>query len=273
MALVMCPLNGSHEDVEVLEVLPDGRKRAWCPDCDYAWAQGAARPTPGPRSSQWPPRDLPTAENVTPEAKAAARRLQAEFLRQEDAGIDPRVPGFWSKYKRIFSEECLSTADPADLRAFGTDTSGSNLGDQRAFLRAFDKNPEYGAAQVRQVVNYLLRGTDKPLEDRLTDIINDRVSFSFPGFKEVLLSKVLSVAYQERFLTLLTYKHKSMAARALFGLDLPPQSQSLIGQQIVWSNDLLMGLVGDRFMHGPHAGEFLWWTLRQAANKRQLPQQ
>jgi hypothetical protein len=45
---------------------------------------------------------------------------------------------------------------------------------------------------------------------------------------------------------------------------LPPQSQSRIGQQIVWSNDLLMGLVGDPFKPGPHAGEFLWWAQRQA---------
>jgi hypothetical protein len=56
-------------------------------------------------------------------------------------------------------------------------------------------------------------------------------------------------------------------------LDLPPQPQARIGQQIVWSNDLLAELVGDGFMHGPHAGEFLWWAQRQAQNKPQLPEQ
>lgn len=44
------------------------------------------------------------------------------------------MPKFWKKYRRIFSKEGLPAADPADLRAFGTDTSGSNLGRQGAFL-------------------------------------------------------------------------------------------------------------------------------------------
>ncbi|MGY3567793.1 hypothetical protein [Sinomonas sp. RB5] len=54
-------------------------------------------------------------------------------------------------------------------------------------------------------MDYLLLGTGKPLEDRLPGLINGRLTISFPGCKAVLLSMVLSVAYPDRFLTLLTY--------------------------------------------------------------------
>lgn len=247
----MCPLCMEQEDVEVLGVRPDGRQKARCRPCGFPFDYGEAL------------RRLPTAADVAPEILARAEGLKPVFLRRPNAGLDPRMPASWLKYERIFSEDCLPTADPADLLAFGTDTSGSNLGDQRTFWRAFDANPQYGAGQVRQVVDYLLRGTGKPLEDRLTDLIRGRLPFSFPGFKEVLLSKVLSVAYPKRFLTLLTYEQKTIAAKKVFGLDLPPYEEARIGHQIVWSNDLLLGLAGNGFMHAPHAGEFLWWAQRQ----------
>jgi hypothetical protein len=262
MAPVMCPLDIGHEDVEVLEVLPDGRQKARCPDCDYAWVHGEARPA-SPGTAEPTPRPMPTADKASPEAMARAERLKPVFLSQEHAGLDPRVPTFWAKYQHIFSEEGLPAAGPADLRAFGKDTSGSNLGIQATFRSAFDENPEYGAAQVRQVVDYLLRGTGKPLEDRLTDLINGKLRFSFPGFKELLLSKVLSVVYPKRFLTLLTYEQKTIAAKDVYGLDLPPYDRARIGHQIVRSNDLLAELTGDGFIHRPHAGEFLWWAQRQ----------
>lgn len=262
MAPVMCPLNLGHEDVEVLERLPDGRQKARCPDCDYVWVHGEKRPVATPRAAHETPRPIPTADNVAPEAMARAERLKPVFLSQDHQGLDPRVPSFWAKYRYIFSEEGLPIAGPSDLRAFGTDTSGSNLGIQATFLSAFDENPEDGAARVRESVGYLLRGTGKPLEDRLTDLINGKGS-SFPGFKELLLSKVLSVWCPERFLTLLTYEQKTMAAKAVYGLDLPPYDRARIGHQIVQSNDLLAELAGDDFQDGPHAGEFLWWAQRQ----------
>lgn len=259
----MCPLDIGHEDVEVLEELPDGRKKARCPDCDYAWVHGAARPDSASRTAKPNLHPMPTTDKVSPEAMARAKRLKPVFLSQEHAGLDPRVPAFWAKYQYIFSEEGLPTAGPADLRAFGKDTSGSNIGIQATFRSAFDQNPQYGAAQVRQVVDYLLRGTGKSLEDRLTDLINGKLPFSFPGFKELLLSKVLSVMYPERFLTLLTYEQKTIAARDVYGIDLPPYDRARIGHQIVRSNDLLAELAGDDFMHRPHAGEFLWWVQQQ----------
>lgn len=267
MVPLMCPLNVDHEGVEVLEALPDGRNKAWCPNCDFAWVHGADRLHFARMTAQPTPRPMPTADQASPELMARAQLLKSAFLSQEHAGLDPRVPSFWAKYRRIFSAEGLSAAGPADLRAFGTDTSGSNLGIQSTFLTAFDKNPEYGAAQVRKVVDYLLRGTGKPLEDRLTDLVNGTLSFSFPGFKELLLSRVLSVMYPERFLTLLTYEQKLIAARDVYGLDLPPYDRARIGHQIVQSNDLLAGLAGDGFVNRPHAGEFLWWAQLQPTER------
>lgn len=263
MAAVMCPLDVGHEDVEVIEVLLDGRQKARCPDCDFSWVHGVAQPAISSRAAQQTSLRMPTADAVSAAAMDRAERLKPVFLSQKHAGLDPRVPAFWAKYQHIFSEEGLLDADPADLRAFGKDTSGSNLGIQATFRGAFDDNPEYSAGQVRQVVDYLLRGTGKPLEDRLTDLVNGKLPFSFPGFKELLLSKVLSVVYPERFLTLLTYEQKTIAAKDVYGLDLPAYDRARIGHQIVRSNDLLAELAGDGFMHGPHAGEFLWWAQRQ----------
>ncbi len=263
MMPVMCPLDIAHEDVELLEELPDGRKKARCPDCDFEWAHGVARPGSASPTAKTSLHPMPTTDKVSPEAMARVVRLKPVFLSQAHAGLDQRVPSFWAKYQYIFSEVGLPTAVPADFRAFGKDTSGSNLGIQSTFHSAFDQNPKEGAAQVRQVVEYLLRGTGKPLEDRLTDLIHGKLSFSFPGFKELLLSKVLSVAYPERFLTLLTYEQKAIAAKAVYGIDLPPYDHARIGRQIVRSNDLLAELTGEGFMHRPHAGEFLWWIQQQ----------
>lgn len=133
------------------------------------------------------------------------------------------------------------------------------------FNKAWNANPEQGASQVRQVIEYLLRGNDPSLENRLTALIRGKFSFSMPGFKEALLSKVLSVVYPERFLTIVTYDQKAIMAKAVYGLDLPkPDSVNwTIGRLIVWSNDLLNLLTGDGFVDRPHTGEFLWWAKDQ----------
>lgn len=263
VALVMCPLCMEQEDVEVLGVLPDGRQSARCRPCDFAFDYGEARPVAAPRAPRWTAHGLPSAADVTPDALERVERLKPVFLRRANAGLDPRVPAFWAKYQRVFSEEGLTAASPAELRAFAAGDEGADPGIQSTFLSTFDENPEYGAGQVRQMIDHLLRGTGKPLEDRLTDLIRGKLPFSFQGFKEVLLSKVLAVVHSDRFLTILTYDEKKKAARKVFGLDLPPYEEARIGHQIVWSNDLLLGLAGDGFMHAPHAGEFLWWAQRQ----------
>lgn len=65
---------------------------------------------------------------------------------------------------------------------------------------------EEAARQTRQVVDYLLRGSDPSLENRLTDLGNGKFHFSIPGFKEAMLTKVLCVVHPERFMTIVTYE-------------------------------------------------------------------
>ena len=71
----------------------------------------------------------------------------------------------------------------------------------------------------------------------------------------------------DRFLTIVTYEQKAEMARAVYGLELPPQDRVAwtIGRLVVWSNDLLNELTGDGFADRPHAGAFLWWASKELA--------
>ena len=89
------------------------------------------------------------------------------------------------------------------------------------------------------------------------------------GFKEALLTKVLCIVYPDRFLTILMYTGlagKREIARSLWGLELPdPEVTTWTrGRLILWSNDLLLALLGDGFRHQQHAAEFLWWAKDKA---------
>ncbi len=77
---------------------------------------------------------------------------------------------------------------------------------------------------LRQVIEYLLRGSDPSLENRLTALIQGRFLFSIPGFKEALLTKALCVAFPDRFMTIVTYDQKRAMAKAVCGLDLPDRA-------------------------------------------------
>lgn len=92
-----------------------------------------------------------------------------------------------------------------------------------------------------------------------------------PGFKEPLLTKVLCVVYPERFLPLFSYTAEGTGKRELtesvFGLHLPvkPDATAMqIGRLAVWSNDLLLELVGDGFTGTHHAAAFLLWAKDRA---------
>jgi hypothetical protein len=89
------------------------------------------------------------------------------------------------------------------------------------------------------------------------------------GFKESLLTKVLCVVDPERYLTILMYTGvagKREIARSLWGLELPDPERVdwTIGRLILWSNDLLLALLGEGFRHQQHASEFLWWAKDKA---------
>ncbi len=71
----------------------------------------------------------------------------------------------------------------------------------------------------------------------------------------------------KRFLPIVKYTGaagKKEIAETVFGLRLPdPEATSFtIGRLIIWSNDLLMELVGD-LGHNTQASRFLWWAKDQ----------
>jgi hypothetical protein len=267
MARVICPLCSDDEDVYLVETLPDGRKRAECRRCRFQWDYGDPQHLAPPRaaSSLLLRERFPRAEDVEPAVMSRAERLKTLFLERVRHVPDPKVAPYWSRYQAIFSPEGLPHADPVDLKAFANDPTGVYSGIMTEFNRAWNADPVAGASQVRQVIDYLLRGNDPSLENRLTDLIHGKFSFSISGFKEALLSKVLSVVYPDRFLTIVTYEQKANMARAVYGLDLPSPDRVnwTIGRLIVWSNDLLVELTGEGFVSKPHAGEFLWWAKDQ----------
>jgi hypothetical protein len=126
---------------------------------------------------------------------------------------------------------------------------------------------QLAAEQFRRVVDYLLRGDDGlPIEDRLQRLIDPTDSVGMTGFRESMLTKVLCVMAPDRFLPILTYTSvnggKREIARSVFGLDLPaPEATSWTkGRLACWSNDLLVDLLGDRFVDLQHASQFLWWA-------------
>ncbi|MFS3128088.1 hypothetical protein ACLM5J_06755 [Nocardioides sp. Bht2] len=267
MALVMCPLCTDEEDVDLVKRLPDGRKRVVCRRCDYTWEHGEPETAvpPAVTSSALLRQRFPKPEDVEREARVRAERLKDQFLSDVRTQPDPKVALYWAKYQEIFGAAGLAHADPVDLKAFANDPTGVYSGIMTEFNKAWNANPERGADRVQQVVEYLLRGPDPSLENRLTDLIRGKFSFSMPGFKEALLTKVLAVVYPERFLTIVTYDQKAIMAKSVYGLALPrPDSVNwTIGRLIVWSNDLLNELTGDGFVDRPHTGEFLWWAKDQ----------
>ena len=270
MSRPMCPMCTNDDEVTTLEVLPDGRKRARCAACKFEWDHGEVKePKKLQIMSEVEARGrFPKASDVDPEVMERAEMLKARFLAEVRPRPDPRIPIFWAKYQQVFSAEGLPTCDLEELKDFANDPTGVYVGKMTVFNNAWNA---LGAAeaskQTRQVIDYLLRGTDRSLEERLTALINGEFAFSIAGLKEALLTKVLSIMDPNRFLTIVTYEQKAAMARAVYGLELPPQDRIAwtIGRLAVWSNDLLNELTGDGFADRPHAGAFLWWASEELA--------
>ena len=127
------------------------------------------------------------------------------------------------------------------------------------FNSAWNQMGESAAAdQTRAAIEYLLRGPEQlPVEERLTHLIEGHHGRGMKGFKEALLTRVLCVVQPERFLPILVYSGdgtgKREIAEAVFGLRMPKPDQSSmhIGRLAVWSNDLLLDLVGEGFEDPP----------------------
>lgn len=272
MALVTCPTCASDEDIHVDEKLGDGRLRVRCGECGTGWVHGQpAVPAPKAMSSfdkAW--LKFPTPAMVSTGRHARVEELKQQFLTMKPVE-DPAVAPYWRHYQQVFFRDGLWTCKPQDLKDFANSDVGANPGNMSAFNTAWNQMGEAAAAeQVRSTIDYLLYGPDSILlEDRLTHLIQGTKGMGMTGFRESLLTRVLCIVKPDEFLPILTYSGAGTGKRditqAVFGLKMPKQDQvsMQIGRLAVWSNNLLLELVGDGFESCQHASAFLWWAKDQ----------
>lgn len=263
---VACPQCGSN-DLDLIEVLDDERRRVKCEACGNEWLRGDARVVYKTTTSIDDLRKrFPSPEDVRSEIAERAARMKSEYLSDHSAASDQAL-GFRERYQEIFSREGLSKASPADLKYFANSNLAGNPGNMSVFNTAWNElGDEEGSRRVKDSIEYLLYGPENTyLEDRLTNLIEGRRGFGMIGFREALLTKVLCMVEPKRFLPINKYTGqagKKEIAKWVYDLNLPkPESVSwTIGRLIIWSNDLLLDLVGDGFSDTEHAAGFLWWA-------------
>lgn len=263
---VTCPQCGS-TDLDLVKVLEDERRRVKCETCRHEWLRGEARVVYKTTTSMDDlRRRFPSPDDVEPGISAGAADLKREYLDRHPSSSTSAVE-FRKRYGQLFSRERLEQATPEDLKYFANANLAGNPGNMSVFNNAWNEmGPEEGARRVKDAIDYLLYGPeDSFLEDRLTDLIEGRRGFGMPGFREALLTKVLCMVEPSRFLPINKYTGqagKKEIAKWVYDLNLPrPESVSwTIGRLIIWSNDLLLQLVGDGFSDTEHAAGFLWWA-------------
>lgn len=291
MALIVCPLCVREDDIFLIRTLPDGRKEARCDDCDFVFTYGKAIEVPPPApvakarpkkapvtrpktptkasvpSIQIALKQFQTSVQIAPEAVERAYALKAEFLASVEYNAHPVVEGHWRKFGWVFSEAGIEKAVIFDLEQFVHDPIGADQGSTLAFDKAWSVMGEFeGARRLRASIEHLLRGNG-PIEDRMTELVDGTYAMSMPGFGEELLTKVLAVAQPERFLPVLSYAQKRELGRAVYDLELPAAEVGswTVGRLAVWSNDLLVELLGDGFHDHHHAAQFLQWAQGRAS--------
>src|SRR5262249_43797 len=179
----MCPLCTNDGEMTILEVLPDGRKRVWCAACEFEWDYGEVKePKKLQIMSEVEARGrFPKASDVDPEVMERAETLKARFLAEVRPRPDPRIPIFWAKYQQVLTAEGLVTCDREELKDFANDPTGVYVGKMTVFNNAWNAlGATEASKQTRQVIDYLLRGTDRSLEERLTALIKGEFAFSIP---------------------------------------------------------------------------------------------
>lgn len=210
---------------------------------------------------------FPSAAAVTPEQWRKVEALRAEFL-GEFPRPDPEAGRYRDVYRQAFEADALPYVQPTALKDFANSKVVARPGNMSRFNDEWRALGNQRAAEAfRGVVEHLLRGEDPPApEDRLTELITSDEPPAMPGFREAMLTRVLCVAEPERFLPVLIYTSpaggKREIARRVFGIELPaPETTSqTIGRLAYWSNDLLVDLIGNRFVDLDHARAFLWWV-------------
>lgn len=271
MALVICEKCQS-DDIHLQENLADGRLRVRCGSCEATWTHGEAAPIPSPPASSYAKAQskFPTAAMVESGRWARALALKDDFLSRKPAQ-DPEVAPYWARYQEVFSRDGLAVCDPQDLKDFANNAVGAAPGNMSVYNQAWnDLGPAAAAERVRETIDYLLYGPDSiPLEDRLTHLITGHKGMGMTGFRESLLTRVLCIVKAHEFLPILTYSGSGTGKRditeAVFGLKMPDQDHvsMQIGRLAVWSNNLLLELLGEGFETNQHASQFLWWAKDQ----------
>jgi hypothetical protein len=263
---VACPECGSAE-LDLVEVLEDERRRVKCESCGHEWLRGEARVVYKTTASIDDLRKrFPSPEDVKPDILDRADLLKQQYLKDHPSSTAQAVE-FRERYRQVFSKEGLKDAAPQDLKDFANSSLAGNPGNMSRFNDAWNEmGAEEGAQRVKDAIGYLLYGPDDTfLEDRLTNLIEGRRGFGMTGFREALLTKVLCMVEPTRFLPINKYSGvagKKEIAKWVYDLNLPRQETVswTIGRLIIWSNDLLLELVGSGFSDTEHAAGFLWWA-------------
>jgi hypothetical protein len=155
-----------------------------------------------------------------------------------------------------------------DFKRFFVSDELANVGSARFAAQATLKElgPEEFLEKVREALEYLLFDDRRPLEKRMTDLVDGRSSPAVKGVREAILTKVMAAAMPDRIFPALVYDSedgsgKRQVADALFGLALPPRDRTnwTIGRLAIWSNDLFVDVIHELgFQDLPSAADFVW---------------
>lgn len=253
-------------DIDLVEWRPDTTRELLCLRCTTQWVHGtprAQRATKADRAAALKDR-FPSADSVLAARREAVEGMKQRFLAAHP-DTDQDVQDYWRTYQEVFSRHGLWTCDPQRLKDFANIPTGADPGIQAGFNIEWNALGEADAARrTRESLAYLLHDEGPTsLEDRLSALIRGHDGFGMKGFREALLTKALAVVEPDRWIAILKYTGsagKREIAESVYGLRLPePESVNwTIGRLITWSNDLLLELLGDGFVDGPHRAKFLW---------------
>ncbi|WP_392542456.1 hypothetical protein [Oryzobacter telluris] len=269
MALISCSACHSDNDIQLDSVAPNGAKVFRCEECGNRWSPVALTTLPAFTRTplQMARGRFANSSMVSPAILAAVKRLRTKFLKAHPTAEDTQIDS-WTRYQELLTQDGLAASTAADLRELATTGTGVRAGSMSIFNRTWKQlGDDEAAHRTRTSIEYLLRGPgDVALEDRLTHLITGTEVEGMAGLKEDFFTKMLHISEPERFLPVLTYDDeftgKRDITRAVFGLHLPKADTTAmqIGRLSVWSNDLLLELLGDDFESTHHQAEFLWWA-------------
>ena len=231
--MVTCPNCGSDDDLELVERLGGDARIIRCTRCGHQWQRGQVPTTadPGKTKDQRLRARFPTIDDVSSQRLEALRGLIA----------DPGRPAwsehqgeFRDRYRDLFSaRDRLSRMTVQDFERFFVSDELANVGPARfaAETTLKELGPEEFIDKVRAALEYLLFEERRPLEQRLTDLVDGHASPALKGVREAILTKVLAAAWPEQIFPALVYDSedgsgKRQVADALLGLSLPPRDAS-----------------------------------------------